>query len=479
MWWVVKPCLLSIDDYQCTGSLEVDFPELCALLGVREIPAVTPRTPTVVSSLDRGNQDDSLSGVIPATTWCPKPRLQVELESDDPRSVKEVRVSGWKVDELMARVLNKTLPSLSNLQSLHLWRADLSDRTLTSLKNTIFLCTNLRTVILEGNPLLEQSYHLLISEESLLTHISLRNNQMGDEGARLIGSALSTAISANKNLLSLNLAFNCIGDVGATHIAQGLRFNRTLLCLSLANNHVGDSGAACLAQVLVPFNLTHEEILERRKLLLSRDQSPSLAISAERPLSIPSSTSLERNVSKGAKSASKKKDTPKKEEKPATGQAGGAAVKKEDPKLAKKPSDTKLQRGKVGKSGGKDKKPPTLEQEEKTSSPNKLLESTEIGSPLLDPGVQHKDGQVILPGNTAVTSLNLAGNRITEQSLPLFLASLGLQTEGGGLLRLCLARNCFSIDCDAFLKIQELCTLRDPLNKSAPGQAEEEQGQAA
>lgn len=55
---------------------------------------------------------------------------------------------------------------------------------------------------------------------SRLTHLSLRNNQIGDEGARLIGSALSTLRSANKSLLSLNLAFNSIGDAGAEHIAQ-------------------------------------------------------------------------------------------------------------------------------------------------------------------------------------------------------------------------------------------------------------------
>lgn len=53
-----------------------------------------------------------------------------------------------------------------------------------------------------------------------MTDLSLRNNHIGEEGARLIGSALSTVHSANKNLLSLNLAFNSIGDAGAIHIAQ-------------------------------------------------------------------------------------------------------------------------------------------------------------------------------------------------------------------------------------------------------------------
>lgn len=49
---------------------------------------------------------------------------------------------------------------------------------------------------------------------------------MGDEGARLIGSALSTASSTNKKLLALNLSFNSIGDEGATHIAQVLHLDR-------------------------------------------------------------------------------------------------------------------------------------------------------------------------------------------------------------------------------------------------------------
>ncbi|XP_071230840.1 leucine-rich repeat-containing protein 71 isoform X3 [Salvelinus alpinus] len=451
-----------IDDYQCSGSLEMDFPELCSLLAMKEIPAVTPRPPaSVTPTTEKSNMEESQSQMgagIATTTWCPKPRLQVELESEDPRSIKEVRVCGWKVDELMARVLNKTLPALSNLQNLHLWRAGLTGRTLTSLKNTISLCSNLR-----------------------LTHVSLRNNRIGEEGARLIGSALATAHAANNNLLSLNLAFNSIGDAGAAHIAQGLRLNRSLLCLSLANNHIGDTGASRLAEVLGPFSLTHDEVVERRRLLLRRDQSPSHADSkCERPLSIPSSSSLERNVSKGAKVASKKKDTAKKDEKPAANQTGGVAGKKEEPKLARKASDTKLPRGKGGKSGGKEKRPSVLDQEEKANATqNKSAELVETVSPLLEPGVQHTGGRVILPGNTALTSLNLAGNMLSEQSLLLFLSSVGAQTEGGGLLRLCLNRNRFPPDCDSFLKIKELMSLRDPLNKTASAQVDDEQGQAA
>uniref|UniRef100_A0A674CJK0 Leucine rich repeat containing 71 n=1 Tax=Salmo trutta TaxID=8032 RepID=A0A674CJK0_SALTR len=381
------------DDYQCSGSLEMDFPELCSLLGMKEIPAVTPRPP---------------ASRCQSHCFC--------------------HFIGWKVDELMARVLNKTLPALSNLQNLHLWRAGLTGRTLTSLKNTISLCSNLRTVVLEGNPLPEQSYHLLISEDSMLTHVSLRNNRIGEEGARLIGSALATAQAANNNLLSLNLAFNSIGDAGAAHIAQGLRLNRSLLCLSLANNHIGDTGASRLAEVLGPFSLTHDEVVERRRLLLRRDQSVR-----ERTAHL--HTTFFKFIFLGL------------------GQSHSFLY------IFGAIWDT-----------GQIFHPVSLHQS---------AELVETVSPLLEPGVQHTGGRVILPGNTALTSLNLAGNMLSEQSLLLFLSSVGAQTEGGGLLRLCLNRNRFPPDCDSFLKIKELMSLRDPLNKTAPAQVDDEQGQAA
>ncbi|XP_030644431.1 leucine-rich repeat-containing protein 71 [Chanos chanos] len=476
----------SIDDYQCSGSLEADFPQLCSLMKIREVPVVTSRIQTSTSpSADRRALEASQSQVwceSAMTTWCPKPRLQVELDFEDRQSVKEVKISGWKVDSLMVQVLSKILPSLSHLQSLHMWQVGLNDRTFASLKNTLFLCSNLRTVILEGNPLPEENFHLLMGEDSMLTHLSLRNNRIGEEGARLIGSALSTTRSANRNLVSLNLAFNSIGDAGAIHIAHGLRLNRTLLCLSLANNHIGDAGAAPLAEILAPFALTHEEVVERRRLLMSRSACPSQATAAdskcECPLSVPSSSSLEPNVGKGAKGSSKKKDAPKKDEKPVGGHTGGGPGKREEPKPAKKASDTKVPRGRAGRSGRKDKQPLVQESEDKNSAVQKSPEPTETVSPLLDPGVQHTGGRVIVPGNTALTALNLAGNKLTERSLPLFLSSVGSQGKGG-LLHLRLQRNCFPPDCDTFLKIQEMMSLRDPLNRSPSGQVDDVQGQAA
>uniref|UniRef100_A0A3Q3GWR7 Leucine rich repeat containing 71 n=1 Tax=Labrus bergylta TaxID=56723 RepID=A0A3Q3GWR7_9LABR len=295
------------DEYHCSGNVKIDFPRLCALLDIKDIPAVNTK-----------------QHISAAPRWS-KPRLQIEKENADPHSTKNLKISGWKVDEQIARVLQKILPSLSRLQRLHFWQAGLTDQTVMSLINTIPLCSNLSFVTLEGNPLPEQSYHLLLSEDSLLTHLSLRNNRIGDEGARLIGVALSTTRSANRNLLSLNLSFNSIGDEGAAHIAQGLRLNRALLFLSLSNNQIGDAGAAHLAQTLGDFTLTHEEVMERRKLLLERAQSVSNVV---------------------------------------------------------------------------------------LNDSDSCQQVEETVNPLLDHSAQYRDGELILPGNTTLISLNLAGQTI-------------------------------------------------------------------
>jgi Ran GTPase-activating protein (RanGAP) involved in mRNA processing and transport len=61
-------------------------------------------------------------------------------------------------------------------------------------------------------------------------------------------------------VLSLNLSTNMLGDKGAEHIADALKWNRTLLTLNLTNNKIGDVGVAKIATALTEFPLTHEQV---------------------------------------------------------------------------------------------------------------------------------------------------------------------------------------------------------------------------
>ncbi|XP_075995599.1 leucine-rich repeat-containing protein 71 [Genypterus blacodes] len=457
---VVPSNARTFDDYQCVGCVETDFPELCALLGVKNIPPVHTKQPAPLPGEDACETDEGDAEVIrrpesTAPVWS-EPCLYVELESEDPQSARTMEVSGWKLKEQFATALNRLLPSLSRLQLLKFWQAGLTDQMVISLKNTITLCSNLRSVTLEGNPLPELGYHFLLSAHSPVRFLSLRNNGIGDEGAGLIGSALSTIRSANKTLMSLNLAFNRIGDAGAAHIAKGLRLNRALCFLSLSNNHIGNSGASQLATILGQFALTHEEVVRRRRLLEPLEDDAEDAV--DRGLSAASISSM--STTKGAnKGNAKTKDAPKKEEK--------AAPKKGSAKPTAKKPPAKAPPKKGGKSATKDKQPSATGQE--------VVRLLKVVNPLLEDSVKHRDGQVILTGNATLASLNLAGNRITEGPLPLFLSSLQMQAEGGGLLRLSLQRNHFPPDCESYVKIQELMTLRDPLNKITLAQTEPEQ----
>ncbi|XP_013868614.1 leucine-rich repeat-containing protein 71 isoform X3 [Austrofundulus limnaeus] len=392
----------TFDEYQCTGNVKVDFPVLGALLNIKNIPLICSKQPDVCTTATEEDPGNNKSQINASPHWS-TPCINVELENEDPLSTKKMTISGWKVNEQIFRAIQKMLPSMGQLLSLQFWQAGLTDQMLISLTNTASLCSGLRSVTLEGNALPEQSFHLLLSEGSVLTHLSLRNNRIGVEGARLIGSALSTSTTANKNLLSLNLAFNSIGDAGAAHIARGLRLNRTLLFLSLANNQIGDSGAAPLAEILGKFPLTHEEVVERRKLLLQRISVSSFRADLEQLSTSQFGSTHSMSVSKGDNKGTSKKKS----------------------------------------------------------------ESVEAGNPLLDQSVHHKNGQLFLPGNTTLASLNLAGNRITEKSLPLFLAALETQeAEERRLLRLCLQRNLFPAECEDYMKIKDIMSLTNALFKT-------------
>ncbi|XP_005006244.1 leucine-rich repeat-containing protein 71 isoform X3 [Cavia porcellus] len=484
------------EEYQCTGVLEADFAELCARSGYTDFPKVVTRprpqriSDSLASTSEKPNLDDqrlsascSLNSLESKYVFF-RPTIQVELEQDDGKAVKEIYIRGWKVEDRILGIFSNCLPSLSQLQAINLWKVGLTDDTLSTFISLLPLCSpTLRKVSLEGNPLPKQSYHKLMAMDSTIAHLSLRNNNINDHGAQLLGQALSTLHGSNRTLVSLNLAFNDIGDKGAGHLADGLRLNRSLLWLSLAHNRIQDKGALKLAEVLRPFELTHPEVVERRRLLLEkaaqdRSRSPTSSRQAdtkterEKPQigGISSVALVEKMQSmKTLKGLAKKKEklgeVVKKEKSPTQGTA-----KKEDTTKPGKGKVTipeqKPSRGKGTKMGSKEKRSILLESEQL------VAETTEMINPLLEP-MEHRDGKVFMPGNKVLLYLNLVRNRITEVGLEGFLTAVQYQAQFSkpksaskgpvGLLWLSLAKNCFDPQCPMYIVMQELMLPKDPI----------------
>ncbi|XP_072350616.1 leucine-rich repeat-containing protein 71, partial [Scyliorhinus torazame] len=149
-----------------------------------------------------------------------RPSIQVEIENDDLKLVKSVYIRGWMIDLRYIFIFQKCLPAMSNLHTINLWNVGLNDTTFSAFVSVLRQCANLKTVVLDGNPIPGHPYHQLLSEDSPFQHLTLRNNLIDDEGAKLIGEALSTIKRANKMVLSINLSFNHITDIGAIHIAN-------------------------------------------------------------------------------------------------------------------------------------------------------------------------------------------------------------------------------------------------------------------
>ncbi len=493
------------EPYTCTGHFTNDFSELCRRNSMAVIPPVVlrphrPPSPTPVPAAEekgKGKKDDKKNQPppepepepvlnengepqeLPPKTYTTKERFEyfkptVQVNMDNPDkldTVTEVFVRGWKIDQPMMLVFKQCLPKLDRLQTINLWKTGLTGETLGLLAEFLPECTNLKNLILDNNPVKCESYDQLLRSESPVQHLSLRHSNVTDTGAQLLGQALGTTTVQNQKLLSLNLNGNEITDTGVERLAVGLRMNRTLLTLGLAHNQITDEGAKKLAEVVSKFAMTHEEIVERRKLLSTAADRKSVSPppggkrsdSRDRPGSVRSSHAM---ASTKGKSAKNKKDTKGGKEEDKHEKTKG----KKDEKPQKKASvvgDTKGST-KKGHEKGKGKKGVQQPEQEVSDQP-------EVLNPLLDETHPLKDGTIFLKGNMNLISLNLSYNQITEEGVEALLTAVRYQTTSNemkgtkpgntGLMRLCLQKNKIPVDSEHLQKLNDLMTTRDPFYK--------------
>jgi NLR family CARD domain-containing protein 3 len=86
--------------------------------------------------------------------------------------------------------------------------------------------------------------------------VLLYNNNIGNDGAAVLGEALII----NTSLTDLRLSFNRVGDEGAAALGAALEDNATLTELDMEHNRIGEEGATLLLKALMEFNITLTEL---------------------------------------------------------------------------------------------------------------------------------------------------------------------------------------------------------------------------
>jgi len=107
---------------------------------------------------------------------------QVEVDKADKAlveqaAVTEVYIHGWKVDDVMMGILGECFPVVTSLHTADLWNVGLNDVTLAKLAGIVCRCRALRSLLLDGNPVSAQRWHLLIQVYPLQVYHTRRESK--------------------------------------------------------------------------------------------------------------------------------------------------------------------------------------------------------------------------------------------------------------------------------------------------------------
>ncbi|CAF4394303.1 unnamed protein product [Rotaria sp. Silwood2] len=89
--------------------------------------------------------------------------------------------------------------------------------------------------------------HLIRGADDVSQLQACNNNEIDDEGVRLIAEALAN----NESIHTLKLNTNSITDMGAAYLAEILNENKTITVLELNSNKIQDKGIENLADIII------------------------------------------------------------------------------------------------------------------------------------------------------------------------------------------------------------------------------------
>lgn len=145
--------------------------------------------------------------------------------------------------QLLASVINRC-----QLEKLDISDNRIKNQGMRLIGNALATNSRLIMLVLDSNRIqaegLQPLCKALSSKSTALEYLSLWDNPIGNSGAKMLGQCLAK----NTSMVTLNLNFSDIGDVG--DLAKGLRINTTLTKLTLRHCPIRNPGAMALAVVL-------------------------------------------------------------------------------------------------------------------------------------------------------------------------------------------------------------------------------------
>lgn len=132
------------------------------------------------------------------------------------------------------------------LRTLDLRDCELGETGAINLGRALLINTHLETLLLEDNNIRTLGLRALLCGGGLsLRELNLADNKLGSRGATYLGSMLCQLTA----LISLDLSYNDLGDLGASGITQNDNLIH-LVHLSLGGNSLTDNAAADLVRSL-------------------------------------------------------------------------------------------------------------------------------------------------------------------------------------------------------------------------------------
>jgi Ran GTPase-activating protein (RanGAP) involved in mRNA processing and transport len=212
--------------------------------------------------------------------------LQSELTLEDanlickttPLRLKQLVLSYNPIGDIPVQTIAALLQECGCLlKDLQLIRCDISDVGAMSLAKALLTNKTLTKLALSANHITDQGVEAVctsLSTDSCLSDLQIGYNPFGEKGFHAIAGALERGVSLDtlylhgqiqcmlpiptrqpilqalghsQTLRQLNLAFNHLGDAGASLMAQVLQTNRSIQILFLTNCYIGDRGTEAIA----------------------------------------------------------------------------------------------------------------------------------------------------------------------------------------------------------------------------------------